>query len=300
MTEYYEYKLVSFVEIESAADVFKAVFRVNVQTREQFVEWRNAFQSKSITQYTIRKTQAATKFSIFHQYLCCHHNVHKGKVRKDKHKHTVCPTQLNVKIIEVHKTQSKYPCMITLTWNHNHPINAADVVRRQTVNTETDAKLEYLYEHGHTPISARQFIRIELEDTLENNESLHYKLASRSIYPDYHHCEYIFKRLFGKRYGKQNDNVRLAEFISRSNLEMGELCIVHEEYVDSTSTTPKFIIAMCTPFMRRVHIHIQEAAEIVFVDASGGFDRDGYRIFLFMTHSKAGGKNIIKNHCDCQ
>jgi len=296
MTKNYEYKEVSFWEIGSHTDAFKASFSIDVQTQAEFITWKKAFQSKSNSQFTIRGTRPITKFCIFNQDLCCHHNVYKGKVGKFKHKHTACATQMNVKIIDVvnnkgcSATHAKYPCIVTLTWNHNHPINIEEVVRRHIVNPETNAKLEYLYDRGHTPRSAQHYIRIELEDTLEEDECLDYKLATRSICPDFRHCQYIFEKRFGVRPGKQDINVRLAEFISIVNVDIDELCIVHEEYlVDSKSKDSKFIIAMCTPFMKRVHSYMKEAGEIVSVDASGSFDKEHYRIYLFMTHCKAGG-----------
>jgi hypothetical protein len=51
----------------------------------------------------------------------------------------------------------------------------------------------------------------------------------------------------------------------------------------------KVVIALCTPLMRRVHIHHQCSGELVFVDASGGMDRYDCRVFLILTHSSAGG-----------
>ncbi|KAK3889775.1 hypothetical protein Pcinc_006336 [Petrolisthes cinctipes] len=48
-------------------------------------------------------------------------------------------------------------------------------------------------------------------------------------------------------------------------------------------------IALCTKLMKRVHQNVRQSSEMVFVDASGGVDRHGCRVFLFMTHSAAGG-----------
>jgi len=298
MTKEYEYNEVSFWENDSDAETFKASFGINIRTRAEFMTWKQAFQSKTNSQFTIRSTNPNI-CNIFSQYLLCHHNVNNGKVGKFKNKHTACPTQMKVKIVDIvnnttySATHAKYPCIITLTWNHNHPINVEEVVRRQTVNPETNAKLLYLYDHGHTPRSAQQYIRIEIEDTLGEDEHLDYKLATRSICPDYRHCQYIFKTRFGLGHINQDVNIPLAEFISSINVDMDELCIVHEEYVVDSTSDSRFIIAMCTPFMKRVHRHMKEAGEVVFVDASGGFDGDHYKIYLFMTYCKAGGNTYI-------
>jgi len=301
-TKEYKYKTDTFWEIDSAAETFKAVFSINVQTQSEFMTWKQAFQSKTNSQFTIRTTRPTNDNKyVFSQYLRCHHNVHRGKVGKFKHKHTACPTQMNVKIVgECSAIDSKYPCIVNLTWNHNHPIHVEEVVRRQTVNPETNTKLLHLYDHGHTPRSALHYIRIELEDTLGEDECLDYKLATRSICPDYHHCQYIFKNRFGLGHIKQDVNVPLAEFISSVNVDMDERCIVHEEYVVDSTSDSRFIIAMCTPFMKRVHSHMKEAGEVVFVESSGGFDRDRYRIYLFMTHCKSGGNKYYLINTTCQ
>jgi len=211
---------------------------------------------------------------------------------------------MNVKIVDVNRmssaTDTKYPCIVNIKWNHNHPINVKEVVSRQIVNPETNGKLRYLYDHGHTPRSALHYIRIEIEDTLGENESLEYKLATRSICPDYRHCMYIFDKRFGLGHTKQDINVPLSEFISSVNLDMDELCIVREEYVVDSACNSRIIIAMCTPFMKRVHRHMKEAGEIVFVESSGGFDEDRYRIYLFMTYCKAGGNKYKSINSQCQ
>jgi len=41
---------------------------------------------------------------------------------------------------------------------------------------------------------------------------------------------------------------------------------------------------------------MKEAGEVVFVDASGGFDGDRYKIYLFMTHCNAGGNKTAHLH----
>ena len=48
------------------------------------------------------------------------------------------------------------------------------------------------------------------------------------------------------------------------------------------------VIAAVTPLMERVHT-LPDAGEVVFVDASGGMDRHGQRVFLLMCWSPAGG-----------
>lgn len=106
----------------------------------------------------------------------------------------------------------------------------------------------------------------------------------------------------------QNENEKLAECICNVNQELGEVCVVREDFDFNKS-----LIAVCTPFMKRVHEHVAECGEIVYVESAGGFDhreviprvagapapkakssRIGYRVVVFMTHSKAGGMGVYR------
>ena len=81
---------------------------------------------------------------------------------------------------------SAYPCIIFLTWNHNHTIIAADALRRLHVLPKVDLKLENLYKNDHSPATALRCIKMEIEDNLEGDR-LDHLLANRSVCPDYRH-----------------------------------------------------------------------------------------------------------------
>ena len=75
----------------------------------------------------------------------------------------------------------------------------------------------------------------------------------------------------------------LQQHAERFNSEKGEECV-------KMGTVEKdFVVAICTPLMKRVHTFVEHSGELVFVDASGGVDRHHCRIFLLLTHSAAGG-----------
>ena len=285
----------------SSDNHFTASFSVNLKTRLEFQEWKKEFEEKTHTQYTIRSTRHCKGEEVtFKQYLKCLHNVRKGKI--GVRKHTACPAGLTVTIFSQskclkHEGQEKTSrCQIGLMWTHNHPIVAADVIRRHRVSSATDQKLIHLYKHGHSPSSALQYIRTEIEDDLPDAGRLDIALANRSICPDDQHCHYIFRKLFSREYGDPNDNANLIEFVKNINMELNELCVIQEDY------GTKALVAICTPFMKRVHENIEESAELMFVDSSGGFDRDGFRIFILLTHCKAGGNcyvyySLLPNVC---
>jgi len=272
---------------------FTATFATNIFNREQFVSWKKYFEIQTRTQFTVDNTpKVKCKRIMFHQRLSCLHNVIRGKVGKGKH--TACAARMTVKIHSGHKSERRrirkgpdinvsHPCLISVTWDHNHPIVAADVLRRQNVSSEADFKLEHLYKNGHGAKTALRCIKMDIEDNLVQGDRLDHALVNRSFCPDYQHCWYIFRKLFPNDYVNPNDNERISGFIETLNTGTPGDSVICEKYASST------LVAICTKFMKRVHAHLEESAELVFVDSSGDLERGGFRTFLFMTRSKAGG-----------
>src|SRR6218665_645636 len=249
---------------------FNAIFTVNVNSEQEFSEWMKNFQKTSDTQFNIHKTYVCDgRYVVFKKTYKCHHNVNRGVL--GRHKHTSCNAKATVTIRHcpkrIRKDRTKvHPdglCLIDLTWDHNHPLSAADVVRHYSVSPETNEQLLQLFRNGHSPSSALECVRMELEDEVTDSETLEQLLANRSICPDYRHCHYLFTKEFKEQYGDPHDNDKLQEFCDRVNRVMGDMC-VKVEVCNSV-----YIVAICTPVMKRIHQHIQESGELVFVDSSG-------------------------------
>jgi len=286
----HSYQDIVFTQTSDIA--FTAKFKTNIFNREQFVSWKKYFEIQTSTQFTIDKTAKVNGKLMFSQRLSCLHNIRRGKVGRGKN--TACPARMSVQIYSglgsdrqhIRKSGNlnvSYPCLISLTWDHNHPIVAADVLRRQNVSSETDFKLENLFKNGHSSKTALRCIKMDIEDNLVQGDRLEHVLVNRSLCPDYSHCHYIFRKQFPNDYDNPNDNERISGFIETLNTGTLGDSVICEKYGSST------LVAICTKFMKRVHAHLPESAEFVFVDSSGDLERGGFRTFLFMTHSKAGG-----------
>lgn len=281
------YKNVTVADVENGTrqGSFSACFNVNITTRDQFEYWMSCLEDKSKTQFTVGWTWNKSINSndyVYQKVFKCTHNVKRGKLGRLKH--TKCPSELKVRVSAQSPVEvDSYPCAITILWHHNHPIDAADVLRRHRVSEEVDRKLIELYRNGHSPSTALKCIKLDLEENVEDGDMLEHILANRALCPDVYHCHYVFQKLFKKEYGNANDNLRLGEFADTMNRELGDRCVAVEMY------ELKQYVAICTPLMKRVHQLVEESGELVFVDSSGGFDRDGFRVFLFVTHSKTGG-----------
>jgi len=276
---------------------------VNLSSKEEFSEWLKLFQTKNSTQFnTVRGGANKGRRVVFKHFLKCIHMIRKGIVGKGKN--TGCPTRMTVAIDSIPNdtasniaSQDLEPrCIISLLWAHNHPLLAADTLRQHTVAPEVDQKLAQLLRHGHSINSALKCIKMEIDDnTAGESVDDEYTITPRSMLPDYQHSHYIYRRLVKKECGDATNIGRLPKFIENVNEVVGEICVAHEEFQNLN------LIAICMPFMKRVHRQIPESGEIVFLESSGEMHKgkSGYHVLLLMTHSKAGGilnvmNNIIK------
>ena len=97
----------------------------------------------------------------------------------------------------------------------------------------------------------------------------------------------VYKQLFEKEFGPgYGDGMmqKLKEKVSEINQQLGDKCAAFEQLTDD-----EFIVAICTPSMKRVHTQWDRSAEQAFLDSSGTMDRLGCRVFLLLTHSPIGG-----------
>ena len=75
---------------------------------------------------------------------------------------------------------------VTLRHEHNHRVFCADTMRKRDVSKQTVEKLKSLFESGHSPSSALDTIKYDLQEEQGDN----YVLASadRAICPDLQFC----------------------------------------------------------------------------------------------------------------
>lgn len=223
-------------------------------------------------------SQKAYKSQIFNKTFTCHHNTSHGVFGKGKH--TGCPFRLKISIYNPNVFYS-HPCKISLDYQHNHLLNSADVLRRLQIPKLLDQKLENLFLDGHDIKSARAVILDEIKTNNIDENILHETLADRSIYPDESHCRLIYNKVMLNCYGNDNE---LENIIANYTKNFND-----ENIIKIKRNFDNICIGICTPIMRRTHQTLRSSGELVFVDSSGGLDNNMMRVFLFMTHSCAGG-----------
>ena len=92
----------------------------------------------------------------------------------------------------------------------------------------------------------------------------------------------IFRAEYGSPSGDKLQSVLEAK-VAAYNESCGSTCAAVQLDADG-----RVIVAICTPLMKRVHSMWQYSAEMMFIDSSGGMDRQNYRVFLLLAHSPAG------------
>jgi len=169
-------------------------------------------------------------------------------------------------------------------FNHNHPIDAVEVLRRRDVGVDVQTKFNKLFESGYSPRSAMEMHKFDLQ--LEHGEDFTDKVADRRYCPDMQWCFRKYYQLFkadGNQVSENSMFKTLQQRVEKFNLEFGEKSIVCNMLDDSV------VVALCTPIMKRVHRTVHEASYVVFVDSLSCAESSSCHVYLMMTNCEAGG-----------
>ena len=176
----------------------------------------------------------------------------------------------------------EFATSINMKWRHNHPLESADVLKHRDVYDEVAEKFKSLYASGHSPSSALETHKCDLY--LEDDIHYTVKAADRFYCPDLQCCFRLYYKLFKPEYGVQSGPAMMETLIKQLENWNGQ-----EKTVDVKVINEDHVAALCTPLMKRVHQHVKQSSELVFMDSSGCLDTSNYRVFMLMTNCSAGG-----------
>ena len=80
----------------------------------------------------------------------------------------------------------KFPTMVRIGYHHNHSIECADALRHRDVHLDTEKKFRELFENGHSPFSAWEMQKYDLQN--EHGDNYTYIAADRASLPDIQWC----------------------------------------------------------------------------------------------------------------
>ncbi|XP_035516707.1 uncharacterized protein si:dkey-75a21.2 [Morone saxatilis] len=272
---------------------FRAAIKLKLSSEEEAKRWLEDFQSSSGFTWRVSKTYPnGGRYNKYRVDYRCQRNTF-GCSRRTMN--TSCPATLYL-ILKRHpecgerKSRSGDPHMkeglflhINLRNEHNH--GAYEAVTRCDVSGETIEKLKKLFESGHSPSSALDVLKYDLQE--EEQDNYVYAAADRSVCPDLQFCYRLYYKQFKKAHSAAAGEELfkdLEQTLDDYNKEQGDVCARMCKTSDN-----QLVIAICTPMMKRVHARLRESSEMVFVDSSGNCERNNHRLFLLLTHSSAGG-----------
>uniref|UniRef100_A0A1A8L8P5 Si:dkey-75a21.2 n=1 Tax=Nothobranchius pienaari TaxID=704102 RepID=A0A1A8L8P5_9TELE len=294
LPEGYCHSMCSYRPLEEG---FEVILKLQYFTREEAEAWLEDFQRSS--RVTLRKEQTFpnTKNKVRHNSyrvnMRCQHNTRNAEYTK---KNTNCPAGLYLVVKKLSFSQNRRSrskdghiqegllTHVTIKHNHNHPLDSAEILKQRSVSKETVEKLEKLFQSGHSPCSALNTLKYDLQEEL--GDSYVDASADRSICPDFSFCYRLYNSIFKKTYvAASGDSViqDLQERLVVYNNEQRETCGLMELTADG-----QIVVAFCTPLMKRIHRLARHSGEIVVIDSSGYCGKNS-RAFLLLTHSAAGG-----------
>lgn len=92
--------------------------------------------------------------------------------------------------------------VISVNFNHNHPILAADSLRFRKPCKTVEEKFIKLFQNGYTPASSIQAHNLDI--ILENPDDYEILLSDNSISPNYQWVSRLHKRVVDSKYGSNN------------------------------------------------------------------------------------------------
>ena len=297
----YTYKM---IEVTDHKDInsFQCTFKLKIDTEEDTRKWLTDYneKTKETMVYECCKTGKGKRV-IKKFYLRCQHkqrqtgmHTKSDKALKTTHKshnnkHTNCPAQIIVTLLAATKKSHGFCVDVILNHNHNHLLDVADALRFRKISEETKESYYDLFRLGHSPASAH----LEYETNIMYSDSPQL-VADRHSNPKLSDVYNLFNKWrkcnIGLRTGKQLF-VELEKRVCgyEAYNQTGGKAYVQRYHKSKGEPEEPLVLAVCTPLMSRVHEHIKQSKELIFIDASSSFEDFNNPIFVISTSSAAGG-----------
>ncbi|KAK0131669.1 hypothetical protein N1851_014550 [Merluccius polli] len=147
------------------------------------------------------------------------------------------------------RTQVSRGRQITICNDHNHNIYVADAVRHRDVGDKTKGKLTKLFEAGHSPSSALDVLKYDLQ--VEHGDDYVFATADRALCPTLEYCYSCSHQIFCQEYGS-SEGVEMAVALERQIEQYDIEC--RDQCAKATTSSGKWLlVVICSPFMKRVH-----------------------------------------------
>ncbi|XP_053469446.1 uncharacterized protein si:dkey-75a21.2 [Ictalurus furcatus] len=242
----HEYHVCDYKTIRQTQDHvdFSATLRMTISTIEEVQQW---VKDSTITWRIDRTRPPKGQRVIFKVDYRCHHNTKPRNTMEPsgrRTKNTNCPAKMS---ITLHRPQGSngrqcrstdphmptFPTLVHITNEHNHNLHVPDALRYKDVGPEAIQKLKKLFEAGHSPSTALDVLKYDLQ--LELGEDYAYASADRSICPDIQFCYRLYHQVSKSlREASPSSSILPSQETTTSWVAadpMGQTCIMEHEIV---------------------------------------------------------------------
>ena len=110
--------------------------------------------------------------------------------------------------------------MIDIEFEHNHSLENLEATNFCDISSDCVDKIYKLYERGHTPSTARQYLK-EIREACTNDLEFHKKKVDRSVVPRRRDFNYLYTQFGNERFGGRG----VMMFSLKQGFEMLRSCL---------------------------------------------------------------------------
>ncbi|XP_059900331.1 uncharacterized protein LOC132451728 isoform X1 [Gadus macrocephalus] len=228
---------------------FTASLKLQLATREEAETWLEDFQRSSRVTLRVDKTYPMTEDKVrrnsYRVDMKCQLKTRQTAYTK---RNTHCPAGLYLVLkkhchrdnrksrsIDTH-IQEGLLLHVTIKHHHNHRLGGSESLQQGDVARETVEKLVKLFQSGHSPFSALNTLKYDLQE--EQGDSCVHASADRSICPDVQFCYRLYYSIFKKEYGAVSGDAMLENLQERLEVYNKEQCETRTQEQAGTTAPP--------------------------------------------------------------
>ena len=286
---------------------FEATLDLNVCTMEEVYKFIEAFEESSFTSLNVHQgDQMLGKKNTFYARRHCQHGVLKKIDANGKHssskqvgKNTNCPSNYVFRLKACKELQQgrtgenkKNYCKclrFSIKNQHNHTVDGGDSAKWHKVSSQTKNFFIELHKKNLTvPHALLEYEKLMIE---KHGEDCWFAWSGdRSVVPDKKWVDNLWQRLNLINRGTLNgpdSYIRALQWITDYNKKHGgEFAMVKQIMIEGRM---EMIACVVDPFSQRAHGILQQAGDIIAVDATSSLDLQDTKLVRLVTCSPAGG-----------
>ncbi|XP_029902243.1 uncharacterized protein LOC115355529 [Myripristis murdjan] len=219
---------------------YTATLRMALLQEDQVKLWLKAH---SVTWRVDRTVPGKGQKVLFKVEYRCQHNTRPRRQSQGPTKNTDCPAKMNITVLRTHVSRGRqsrstdphlpdFPTVVWIRSEHNHNISTAAALRHRDVGDAARAKLRRLFEAGHSPSSALDALKCDLQ--LEYGDDYVFASADRALCPTLEFCYRLYHQLSRQELGGVKTMKTMKTMKTAKTMKMAADGVPLLEKLDST------------------------------------------------------------------